>query len=198
MIDEKIEKLKSILEKLRNNAKYMGNGIIKVDFFLNHLVDTQMMLLIGEMIADYFERYNPSKVLTVESSGIIPAFTTAMNLKIPVIFAKKKGAATMERPIIERVVSRTRGNTVELHVSKEFLDKKDKILIVDDFLASGKTIGTLINITKRVGAELVGIAAVMEKTFENGRKYLEKLVDVPIYSIIKISMDKNGKIDFDI
>jgi len=198
MFDGKIEKLKLILGKLQNKAKYVGNGIVKIDFFLNHLVDTQAMLLIGEMIATFFEKYNPSKILTVESSGIIPAFSTAMYLKIPLVFAKKKGAITIEDPIIEKVTSRTRGNTVELHVSREFLSRKDKILIVDDFLASGKTIGALINITKKAGAELIGIATVMEKTFENGRKYLEKLVNVPVFSAIKISIDENNKIGFNI
>jgi len=192
---KKTVELRDILRELQQNAEYLGNGIVKVDFFLNHLVDTVAMKTIGEMIADFFRSYSPTKVLTVESSGIIPAFSTACKLNIPLIFAKKKGAVTMRKVLVEKAESRTRGNEVELHVSKEFLNKNDRILIVDDFLASGKTIEALIKIVKRSEAKLIGIAAVMEKEFESGRKYLEKLVDVPIYTIFKISLNDN-KLEF--
>lgn len=185
---KKIE-LKDILEKLQERAEYLGNGIVKVDFFLNHLVDTLAMEKIGEEIANFFKDYSPTKVLTVESSGIIPAFVTALNLEIPLLFAKKKGALTMKNVLIEKTESRTREKEVELHVSKEFLNKDDRILIVDDFLASGKTMEALIKIIRRSGAKLVGIAAVMEKEFEDGRSYLEKLTDVPIYTVFKISLE---------
>ncbi|MDI3472459.1 MAG: xanthine phosphoribosyltransferase [Thermotogaceae bacterium] len=185
---EKIE-LKNILEKLQERAEYLGNGIVKVDFFLNHLVDTSAMDTIGEEIANFFKDYSPNKILTVESSGIIPAFATALKFRIPLLFAKKKGALTMKDALVEKAESRTRGSEVELHVSKEFLNEDDKVIIVDDFLASGKTIEALMKIVKRSGADLVGIAAVMEKEFEEGRKHLEKLTDVPIYTVFKISLE---------
>ena len=170
-------------ERILKDGENLGNGILKIDSFLNHQIDAELMEAIGKDIANQFKGLNPTRILTAEVSGLIPAAMVGKAMgNIPVVYARKKKPITMREPVfIETAPSHTKGHEVSLMVSPEFLENNDRILIVDDFLASGRTIDALARIVQNSGATLVGISAVVEKIFEGGRDLLQYW-NVPIYS----------------
>lgn len=183
-------------ERIRRDGINLGQGILKVDAFINHQVDASLMLAVGGALAARFAHLQPSKVFTAEISGIAPALTTALALGIPVLYARKTKPITMHpNAIVETAPSHTKGRHVELLVSPEFLGPGDRVLIIDDFLASGQTIEALGRLVRDAGASLVGIGAVIEKIFEGGRDALAHW-GVPIEALAVISNMDDGKIIF--
>ncbi|OGO10261.1 MAG: xanthine phosphoribosyltransferase [Chloroflexi bacterium RBG_13_68_17] len=150
----------------------------------------------GRELAGRFARVNPSKVLTAEISGIAPALTTAIHLGIPVVYARKTKPITMPDQIFLTLApSHTKGRTVELIVSPEYLGTGERVLIIDDFLATGQTIMGLVRLAQAAGAKVVGIGAVIEKDFEGGRQLLSSL-GVPIEALATITDMSEGRIVF--
>jgi len=179
-------------QRILSEGQNLGRGILKIDTFLNHQVDAKLLEAAG---ADHFAHIRPTRILTAEVSGIIPAVMTGKALgNIPVVYARKHKPITMREPVfIESAPSHTKGGEVLLMVSPEFLEAGDRILIVDDFLASGRTLDALARIVQTSGATLVGIAAVVEKTFEDGRAALAHW-GVPILALATITDMSDGKI----
>ncbi len=188
--------MEALKQRIRHEGKNLGNGILKVDSFINHQVDPAMMLAIGGALAAHFGAMGINKVLTAEISGIAPAFTTALALGVPIVYARKTKPITMpDQVYCERAPSHTKGEYVELMASPEFLGSGDKLLIIDDFLARGKTIDALARLARDAGAEIKGIGAVIEKAFEGGRAELAYL-SVPIYSLAVITEMTDNQIIF--
>ena len=188
--------MKIIKDLILNQGANLGNGILKVDSFINHQVDPRLMEKCGQEFAQRFAKVKPSRVLTAEISGIAPALMTAYALKIPVVFARKSKPITMPDQVYLTVApSHTKGVLVELIVSPEYLGHGERVLIIDDFLASGATINGLVRLTQAAGATLVGIGALIEKGFEGGREMLSSL-NVQIESLVCITSMENGKILF--
>ena len=178
--------MEALRERIRTQGQNLGRGILKVDGFINHQVDAELMMEAGRELAARFTETRATKVLTAEISGIAPALTTALWLKVPVVYARKTKPVTMTDPVyVEAAPSHTKGISVFMMVSPEFLGPGDRVLIIDDFLASGQTIGALVRLVKHAGAELVGIGALIEKTFEGGRQALAHL-DVPVHALARI------------
>ncbi|MBA3855615.1 MAG: xanthine phosphoribosyltransferase [Cyanobacteria bacterium PR.3.49] len=177
-------------QRILKDGKHLGKGILKVDSFMNHQIDPILMQAVGDEFAERFRQFNPTRILTAETSGIAPALAAAMSLRVPLVFARKHKPVTMAaEPYVESAPSHTKGGVVDLIVSSEYLQSSDRVLIVDDFLASAKTLVALVNLVKASGATLVGIGAVIEKEFQGGRALL-KDVTVPIESLAIIeSMD---------
>jgi xanthine phosphoribosyltransferase len=188
--------MKQLRDRILQEGQNLGRGILKIDSFLNHQVDVALMELVGVWIAEAFAAYEPTLILTAEVSGILPASMTAKHLhNIPMIYARKHKPITMQEPVyVETAPSHTKGNEVMLMVSPEFLKAHHRVLIVDDFLATGKTIEALCQIVQNSGATLVGIAGVVEKSFEGGREKLAKW-GVPIFSTAIITSMENGTIE---
>jgi xanthine phosphoribosyltransferase len=182
-------------EKIKGEGQNLGRGILKIDSFLNHQVDASLMEKVGGEIATMFEGSNPTLILTAEVSGIIPAVMVAKSMgNLPAVYARKHKPITMREPVfVEVAPSHTKGHEVNLMVSPEFLNHQHRVLIVDDFLASGRTIEALARIVKNAGATLVGIAAVVEKSFEGGRDLLSHW-KVPIKSVAIITDMSDGRI----
>lgn len=182
-------------ERILAEGKNLGRGILKIDSFLNHQIDPALMEAIGEDIAAKFTDTRPSRILTAEVSGLIPAAMVGKAMgNVPVVYARKRKPITMMEPVyIETAPSHTKGNEVSLMVSPEFIHAGEHILIVDDFLATGRTIDALCRIVQNAEAELIGIAAVVEKTFEHGRDILASW-NVPIYAAATITDMSDGKI----
>jgi len=175
--------MKTLRDRILRDGQHLGGGILRVDSFINHQVDSGLMALMGREFARRFGYLKPTKVLTAEISGIAPALQTGVALDVPVIFARKMRSITLPENAYERrVPSRTKGGETLLLVSPEFLGPQQRILIVDDFLGTGKTIAALADIVLESGAKLVGIGVVIEKAFEGGRKELERF-GVPIESL---------------
>jgi len=184
-------------ERIMKNGRNLGGGILKVDGFINHQVDPVLMEACGKELAKRFSGVGAQQVLTAEISGIAPAVMTALHLGIPVIYARKSKPVTMPDVVYITIApSHTRGRMTELIVSPEFLPREEKVLIIDDFLASGATILGLARLVEAAGATLVGIGALIEKTFEGGRVALEPL-GVLIESLVRINNMDDGRIVFD-
>jgi xanthine phosphoribosyltransferase len=182
-------------QRIIDEGENLGKGILKIDSFLNHQVDADLLEEVGEKIAEQFRGTQPTRILTAEVSGIVPAVMAAKALgNIPVVYARKHKPITMRDPVfIEVAPSHTKGSEVNLMVSPEFLDPDDRILIVDDFLATGRTIEALARIVQNSGACLVGIATVVEKIFEGGRAELAHW-QVPIMAVATITDMSEGRI----
>ena len=186
----------ALKERIEREGRNLGRGILKVDSFINHQVDPELMMTVGRELAGRFANVGATKVLTAEISGIAPALTTALALGIPVVYARKTKPITMPEHVYRQTApSHTKGRNVELMASPEFLQPSDRILIVDDFLATGQTIAALVKLVEEAGAELVGIGILIEKRFEGGRALLEEL-GVPIESLVVITDMSNGRIVF--
>jgi xanthine phosphoribosyltransferase len=183
-------------ERIRREGVNLGGGILKVDSFINHQVDPTLMLAVGGALAARFAHLQPGKVFTAEISGIAPALTTALALGVPVVYARKTRPITMHpNAMVETAPSHTKGREVTLTVSPEFLGPGDRVLVIDDFLASGKTIEALARLVRASGATLIGIGAVIEKRFETGREGLAHW-GVPIEALAMIASMDEGKITF--
>ena len=166
--------MEALKQRIRQQGQNLGNGILKVDSFLNHQVDPALMLAAGGALAAHFGALGITKVLTAEISGIAPALTTALALGVPVVYGRKTKPITMPDDVfIASAPSHTKGKEVQLMVSPEFLGSDDKVLVIDDFLATGHTISALIQLAQAAGAEVIGVGAVIEKSFEGGRARLE-------------------------
>ena len=184
-------------QRILQYGKNLGNGILKVDGFINHQVDPHLMNECGRELAQRFVGVGATKVLTAEISGIAPALMTAYHLGLPIVYARKHKPITMpDQVFLTLSPSHTKGVTVEMIVSPEYLRQQERVLIVDDFLASGQTILGLVRLAQAAGAAVVGIGAVIEKTFEGGRAALASL-QVPIESLAIISDMSDGKIVFE-
>lgn len=183
-------------ERIRKDGQNLGSGILKVDGFVNHQVDPVLMDACGAAFAEIFAEVGATKILTAEISGIAPAVFTGKHMNLPVVYARKSKPVTMpDQVFLTLAPSHTKGRTVELIVSPEYLAGGEKVLIIDDFLASGSTILGLIRLAKTAGARLVGIGALIEKAFENGREILSDY-GVPIRSLVSIASMDDGEIIF--
>lgn len=186
--------MQSLKDRIQKEGRNLGNGILKVDGFINHQVDPQLMYECGRELAARFSSLGATKVLTAEISGIAPALMTALHLKVPVVYARKTKPITMPDQIFLTLApSHTKGRTVELIVSPEYLAKGERVLIIDDFLASGQTILGLGRLAQAAGSTVIGIGAVIEKSFEGGRNALSTL-NVPIESLAIITDMNDGRI----
>jgi xanthine phosphoribosyltransferase len=185
-----------LIERIRRDGKNLGNGILKVDGFINHQVDPVLMDACGRELAQRFANVGATKVLTAEISGIAPALTTAQHLGLPVVYARKSKPITMpDQVFLTMAPSHTKGRMVELIVSPEYLAGGERILIIDDFLASGATIWGLVRLAQAAGATIVGIGTLIEKVFEGGRELL-KPIGVPIESLAVITVLDGNRIIF--
>jgi xanthine phosphoribosyltransferase len=183
-------------ERILRDGKTLGAGILKVDGFINHQVDPMLMDLCGREFARRFADVGATQILTAEISGIAPALATGMHLGLPVVYARKNKPNTMpDQVYLTLAPSHTKGRMVELIVSPEHLRRGEHVLIIDDFLASGATILGLVRLAQTAGAEVVGIGALIEKTFEGGRKALESL-GIRVESLAPIASLENDQIIF--
>jgi len=187
--------MEALRRRILEEGENLGRGILKIDSFLNHQVDAELMDAVGKEIAGRFSATRPTLILTAEVSGIIPAVMTGKALQnLPVLYARKHKPITMKEPVyVDGAPSHTKGGEVLLMVSPEFLHAHDRVLIVDDFLATGRTIDALARIVSNAGATLVGIATVVEKSFEGGRELLHQW-GVPIESMAIITDMSEGQI----
>ena len=189
-------RVKELEERILRDGKVLGGGILKVDSFVNHQVDPLLMDACGREFARLFASVGATKILTAEISGIAPAVTTAIHLGLPVVYARKHKPITMpDQVYLTLAPSHTKGRMVELIVSPEYLANGEKVLIIDDFLASGQTILGLIRLAEASGSKVVGVGALIEKLFEGGRDVLRPL-GIPVHSLACITSMDDDKVVF--
>ena len=168
--------MQALVERIQHEGRNLGRGILKVDGFINHQLDPELTLEMGREFARRFAAAGVSgvtKIITAEVSGIAPALATAIVLGAPVIYARKTRPITMPDNVFRASApSHTKGGTVEMIVSPEYLHPSDRVLLIDDFLATGKTINALASLVAQCGSTLCGIGCLVEKIFEHGRQHL--------------------------
>ncbi len=167
--------MESLKKKILQEGIALSDQVLKVDTFLNHQIDPVLMKEIGEVFASRFAQEGVTKVLTLESSGIAPAVFTALQLNVPLIFARKKKSLTLQENLLTaEVYSFTKQETSSISVSSKFLSDQDHILIIDDFLANGQAAEGLLKVVEDSGATIAGVGIVIEKAFQEGGKRLRE------------------------
>lgn len=186
--------MQALKDKILSEGQVIGDDILKVDGFLNHQIDTKFLEEIGCEFKKRFEGCKVDKILTVEASGIAVACETAKQFgSVPVVFAKKaKPNTIVEGCYSAEARSFTKGTVANLRVIKRFVSEGEKLLILDDFLASGEAAVALIRIAEKAGAEVVGFGAVIDKTFQGGRQRIQDM-GVRVEALASIERFENGK-----
>ncbi|NTU81091.1 MAG: xanthine phosphoribosyltransferase [Chloroflexales bacterium] len=174
-------------------ATVVDDRILKIDHFLNHRIEPELMRSLGVALGERLAPFNPDLVLTAEASGIAPALATAMALGVPLVYAKKY-SPEVEAPALSRVVpSPTKGGQTRLVISSRYLPAGTRVALVDDFLANGRTAVALAEIVAEAGASLVVAAFVVEKLFQHGRAGLEVL-GVPVAALAQVERLEAGRV----
>ena len=147
----------------------VNEDILKVDSFVNHQVDPELMKNIGDEFAEHFKGQGITKVATIESSGIAPALMTALALNVPMLILKKQPSKILNQDLYQTVVtSYTKGTSYELTLSKNFISENDHVLIIDDFLANGEAATGAIRLIRKAHATIAGVGILIEKSFQPG------------------------------
>ena len=180
-------------ERIRREGKIRPGGILKVDNFLNHQIDTALLFEMGKEFKRLFEAEHVNKVLTIEASGIAIGSMTAYLMSVPLVFAKKSKSKNISDEVYAvEVPSFTHGNTNTVVVSKEYLHPGDRVLLIDDFLATGAALFGLRDLVGQAGASVVGAGAAIEKRFQGGGDKLREQ-GVRVEALARITeMDDNG------
>lgn len=161
--------MKSLEEKILHDGQVCPGNVLKVGSFLNHQLDSDFLMEMGKEIARLFADCAVNKIVTIEASGIAVALAAGAAMHIPVVFAKKHKTTNISDDVYSsNVYSYTHRTDYPIVISKEFLSKDDKVIIVDDFLAHGNAINGLMEIVNKAGAELLGVTSAIEKGFQGG------------------------------
>lgn len=183
--------------RIVTDGQVFPGDVLKVDSFLNHQIDPEIMHEITGKWLEYFKDREITKILTIEASGIAPAIIVASTLGVPMLFAKKATPSTLTNHDLYTtpVHSYTKNVTNEILVSKKYLSPDDKVLIVDDFLANGEAALGLADLVEQSGAEVVGIGICIEKSYQPGRQKLDD-AGYEVYSVSRIQSLANGRVEF--
>ena len=185
-------------ERITKDGIVKEGNVLKVDNFLNHQMDIELFQEIGKEFKRRFANENVNKILTIEASGIGIACIAAESFHVPVVFAKKTQTKNIAGEVYTtQVESFTHGRIYDIIVSKEFLGKGDRVLLIDDFLANGKALEGLAQLVQDSGAELVGAGVVIEKGFQRGGDAIRaKGIHLESLAIVESMNDKTGEIVF--
>ena len=185
-------------DRIRKDGKIKEGNVLKVDSFLNHQMDVTLFQEIGKEFKRRFADEEITKILTIEASGIGIACVAAEVFDVPVVFAKKTQTKNIAGDVYTtKVESFTHGRVYDIIVSKEFLGKGDKVLLIDDFLANGKALEGLAELVTKSGAELVGAGVVIEKGFQVGGDIIRsKGIHLESLAIVESMDEKTGEVVF--
>lgn len=188
--------MNALRNKISQEGKVLSENVLKVDSFLNHQIDPQLMREVGAEFASRFKDTGITKILTLESSGIAPAVMAGLILDVPVIFARKRKSLTVSNDLYTAsVYSYTKDETNEISVSTDYLHSDDTVLIIDDFLANGQALLGLLRIVEQSKASTAGAGIVIEKGFQPGGKLIRES-GIRVESLAIISSLKNGEVEF--
>lgn len=188
--------MKLLKEKILSEGIAVNENILKVDGFINHLVDPILMAKIGEEFGTHFANQGITKIVTVESSGIAPALMTAYTMGLPMIILKKEPSKALNQNLYQTVVtSYTKGTSYELTMSQNYISQDDHVLIIDDFLANGETATGAIRLIRKAHATIAGLGVLIEKSFQPGREKLDQQ-GVHVHALARISKLAENVIEF--
>ncbi|MCJ8008074.1 xanthine phosphoribosyltransferase [Lederbergia wuyishanensis] len=188
--------MKALQDKIVSEGRVLSDTVLKVDSFLNHQIDPNLMKEIGEEFAVRFQEAGVTKIITIESSGIAPATMAGLLMNVPVVFARKRKSLTLsENLYTAKVHSFTKKETNEISISGDFIQQDDVVLIIDDFLANGQAVLGLLEMIEQAGAKLAGVGIVIEKGFQKGGQLIRDR-GIRVESLANIASLQNGKIEF--
>ena len=184
-------------DKLKQSRPVLPGNVLQVDAFLNHQVDPELMLHVGQEFARRFAGEGITKIWTVESSGIAPAVMTGLAMKLPVIFARKHKSLTLNNNMyVADVYSYTKKTTNRISISKKYVAPDDKVLMIDDFLANGQAVEGMLEIADQAGIQVAGAGIVIEKSFQPGGQELRDR-GVRVESLARIKSLADNQIEFE-
>lgn len=188
--------MKILEDRILQDGTILPGDVLKVDNFLNHQVDPQLMDQLGAEFARRFKNAGVTKVLTVESSGIAPAVMAALHLGVPMIFARKHKSLTLtDHLYTAKVYSYTKQVNNDISIDRRFLSADDNVLIIDDFLANGQAVQGLLDIAESAQIKVAGVGVVIEKRFQKGHQ-LVKDAGLPLVALASIAKFENGSVTF--
>ncbi len=189
--------LKELVDRIKQDGEVLPGNVLKINSFLNHQVDPQLMMHVGEEFARLFKDEKVDKVLTCEASGIAPGVMAAYQLHVPMIFARKKKPSTLNDAVYwADVFSYTKKVNNKICVEEKFLHPGEHILIIDDFVAHGEAVKGMVNIAKQAGCNIVGVGAVVAKTFQGGSEWVEN-EGLRFEALAKIDSFENDQVHFE-
>jgi|SRR5699024_10715838 len=189
--------MQELNEKIKQFGTVLPGNVLKVDAFLNHQVDPELMLHVGQEFARRFAGEGITKIWTVESSGIAPAVMTGLEMKLPVIFARKHKSLTLNNNMyVADVYSYTKKTTNRISISKKYVAPDDKVLMIDDFLANGQAVEGMLEIADQAGIQVAGAGIVIEKSFQPGGQELRDR-GVRVESLARIKSLADIRIEFE-
>ena len=183
-------------DKIRSEGIVLSEHVLKVDAFLNHQIDPQLMQQVGHAFAMRFRDQGITKIVTIEASGIAPAVMAGLELGVPVIFARKYQSLTLKDNLyISKVFSFTKQTESTIAISAKHLNAHDHVLVIDDFLANGHAAKALIDLIGQAGASIAGLGIVIEKSFQDGRALLES-EGYRVESLARVKSLAGGQVEF--
>ncbi len=190
--------MKLLEERIRRDGNVKPGNVLKVDSFLNHQMDVELYNEMGKEFRRLFPSEKINKILTIEASGIGIACIAAQYFHVPVVFAKKSQSINLDgEQYSTRIESFTHKRVYDVIVSKKYLQKGDRVLIIDDFLANGCAVAGLIDLIESAGAEIEGVGIAVEKGFQEGGRLLRgRGIRVESLAIVESMDDKTGEIVF--
>lgn len=183
--------------KIQAQANVADGGIIRVDMFLNHCLDVELIERIGKTLAKRFKGEKVTKVLTAESSGIAIALFVAQTLRVPAVYAKKFQTGFIDPDVYSTEVhSFSMEKAFTLRVSKPYLEADDRVLLVDDILSSGQAMMGLMDLVSQAGGEVVGLGVALEKASKEGGRILRQM-GLRVESLVTVEgVNEDGSILF--
>ncbi|MDD3354145.1 xanthine phosphoribosyltransferase [Zoogloea sp.] len=181
-----------LVRRIEAEATIEDGQILRIDHFLNHRIEPGFIFEMAHELARRLSFFQPNVILTAEASGIAPALVVAQALSVPLLYAKKY-APQVESPAISRVIpSPTKGGHTRLVLSRRYLAPGQRVVIVDDFLANGRTALALVEMAREAGAEVMGAGFIVEKRFRHGREHIEAL-GVPVATLAQVERIENDR-----
>lgn len=188
--------MKLLEDRIHEDGVVLPGNVLKVNSFLNHQIDADLMFALGEEFARLFKDSGVTRILTVEASGIAPAIMTGLAMHVPVVFARKTKSSTLNHDLYTaEVYSYTKKVTNRVSVDQKFLSSDDTVLIIDDFLANGQAVKGLLQICQEANATVAGVGIVVEKSFQDGAKWI-KDQGVRLESLARIASFNDNKVQF--
>ena len=167
--------MKELIEKIKNEGKILPGDILKIDHFLNHQIDINILNKIGEEFYNIFKEYKIDKIITIEASGIAIATVVAQRFNVPFVFAKEDKSSNISNDVYtSKVHSYTHEKDYNIIISKEYLHENENVLLIDDFLAKGSACSGLIDICEQAHANIVGIGICVEKVYQSGGEKIKE------------------------
>lgn len=166
--------MKALIDRIQKDGKCYPGGILKVDKFINHQMDPNLMKDIAVEFIRRFANTKVNKIITIEASGIAPAIMMGFLMNLPVVFAKKKKPNTLDNMLATKVTSFTKQRDYDVVISRDYLTPDDHVIFIDDFLAYGNAAKGIIDLCNQSGATLEGMGFIIEKAFQDGGQYLRE------------------------